>query len=61
MIERDQLHFVQIRNFVQFLRDVHLIRAILDVQRRARNLDVLIVINREVVSITGTGAERCNT
>ena len=54
MVYRNQLHFVQIRDFVQFFGDVNLQFAVLQLQGGTRNLDVFVVIDREVVAITRT-------
>src|SRR3569833_2397236 len=60
VIDRDQLHLIEVGNFVQFLRDVHLVFAVRRFQSRAGYLNVLVVIHGEVMTVARTGSERSN-
>ncbi len=59
MIERDQLHLIQIRNLVQFFRNAHFVNAIALLKGAAGDLDVLVVIHgkvRAVAKLAPSGA-----
>ena len=51
MIDGDQTNLIEVRHLMQFFGDVDLVFAIYRLQSRAWNLDILIVVHREVVAI----------
>ena len=58
MIDRDQLHLVEIRDFAQFLRDTHFVLPVHRLQCLARNLHVFVVIHRKIAAIARGRAQR---
>ena len=58
VVHCDQADLVEERNLSQFFRDADFILTIHRNQSPPRNLDVLVVIHGEILSVTGAGAER---
>ena len=58
VIDRDQFDPIEVGHLTQFFRDANLIAPIFKGERLARNLYVLVVIDRKIFSVARAGAQR---
>ena len=58
MVDRDQLQLIDIGDLAQLFGDADAVFAIHGHERFAGDLNVLVVIDREVLAVAGTRAER---
>ena len=58
MIQGDQLDLIEVRHFAQLLGDSHLVGSVFRFERLAGDLHVLIVVDREVRTVTRARAKR---
>src|SRR5262245_7123381 len=61
MVDRDQLHLIEVGHLAQLFRDADVVMPVALAQHAAGHPDILFVIGREVLALARTRAERSDT